>query len=47
MCMLESDSFSWTQFYLLLIISGPHKVKPYIWNLTNAHSELGKSELVV
>ena len=32
------DSFSWMQFYLLLIFSGPHKVKPYIWNQTNAHS---------
>ena len=32
------DSFSWMPFYLLLIFSGPHKVKPYIWNQTNAHS---------
>lgn len=35
--MLESESF-WMQFSSLLTFPGPHKVKPYIWNKTNANS---------
>lgn len=29
---LESESFSWMQFFMLLKFLGRHKVKPYIWN---------------
>lgn len=36
--MLESESFSWMQFSRKLH-PGPHKVKPYIWNQTNPHSQ--------